>query len=297
MAKNGQPAGIVALLYESQLHRSLPVEVLVRSEVLARYPERYFTPLHRHSFHLLVVCTAGSGQIGVDFDDVDLREGSVVLVRPGQLMQHHVGSRYEALWVVYPDIGAPSDLRDQQSRVSTGPTRWDLPATDADVIKRIVLEMRDEQRRFDGSREHAMLLEAQLRVLLARLRLLTSTPVDSKALPKSFLAYAERLDERYHVDHSVGSYARGLGYSARTLSRACQQVCGKTAKQVLDERIVLEAKRRLAHTEDAGEQIARRLGFADPSHFARFFRRLAGVTPAEFRISRHISLPRQGAIR
>ncbi|MCI0544434.1 MAG: AraC family ligand binding domain-containing protein, partial [Actinobacteria bacterium] len=139
MARNGHRDGIVQLPYESQLHRSLPVEVLVRTEVLARYPEQFFTPMHRHAFHVIVLCTAGSGRIGIDFDDVDLREGSLVRVRPGQLIQHYVHSRFEALWVVYPDVSAPPDVGGHQSDASTGPRRWDLPAPDADVIKRIML--------------------------------------------------------------------------------------------------------------------------------------------------------------
>lgn len=289
MAKNGHPAGILPLPYESRLHRSLPVEVLVRSEVLARYPEQHFTPMHRPAFHLVVVCTAGSGRMGIDFDEIDLRPGTVVRVRPGQVVQHHVAFRFEALWVVYPDVSVPSDL--QESPLAKGPTRWDLPAPDAEVITRIILEMRAEQQHFDGSSDHAMLLEAQLRVLLVRLRLLTGTPSDSRALPKPFLAYIERIDERYGVEHCVASYAQALGYSARTLTRACQQACGQSAKQVLDERIALEAKRHLAHSEAASELIARKLGFADPSHFGRFFRRLAGMTPARFRASARRSPP------
>lgn len=63
---------------------------------------------------------------------------------------------------------------------------------------------------------------------------------------------------------------RALGYAEKTLTRACVQWSGKTAKVLVDQRVVLEAKRSLAHGNDAIATIAHRLGFSEPANFIRF---------------------------
>ena len=78
-------------------------------------------------------------------------------------------------------------------------------------------------------------------------------------------------------------YARRLGYSESTLSRACVAAVGHTAKRAIDLRLVLEAKRLLVHSQATVVQISHQLGFSEPTNFVKFFRRLAGRTPQQFR--------------
>jgi AraC-like DNA-binding protein len=60
-------------------------------------------------------------------------------------------------------------------------------------------------------------------------------------------------------------------------------VTGRSAKQYVDARVTLEAKRLLAHTTLPVAVVGRRLGFAEATNFGKFFRREAGVTPGSFR--------------
>jgi transcriptional regulator GlxA family with amidase domain len=69
----------------------------------------------------------------------------------------------------------------------------------------------------------------------------------------------------------------------RTLTRACLAATGRTAKQVIDDRVVLEARRMLAATALPVATIAQRLGFAAPTHFGRLFHRSTGLPPGSFR--------------
>jgi AraC-like DNA-binding protein len=81
----------------------------------------------------------------------------------------------------------------------------------------------------------------------------------------------------------VEDYARQLGYSVRTLTRASHLATGYGAKRVIQERVLLEAKRLLVHTELTSTAIAARIGMPDPTTFGKFFRRQTGETPADFR--------------
>jgi AraC-like DNA-binding protein len=74
-----------------------------------------------------------------------------------------------------------------------------------------------------------------------------------------------------------------MGYSVRTVTRACLAATGRSAKQVIDDRVTLEAMRLLAVTDDPIADIGRRLGFPEPTNFGRFFHREAGTSPGAFR--------------
>ena len=73
----------------------------------------------------------------------------------------------------------------------------------------------------------------------------------------------------------------------RTLTRASLAVTGRTAKQVVDDRVALEARRLLACTPLSVAEIGRRLGFPEPTNFGRFFHREVGESPGAFRAARH----------
>jgi AraC-like DNA-binding protein len=81
----------------------------------------------------------------------------------------------------------------------------------------------------------------------------------------------------------VEEYADRLGCSVRTLTRACVAAGGRGAKQLIDDRVVLEAKRLLATTQLPVAAIGEELGFPEATNFGRFFAREAGRPPGEFR--------------
>jgi AraC-like DNA-binding protein len=81
----------------------------------------------------------------------------------------------------------------------------------------------------------------------------------------------------------VADYADRLGYSVRTLTRASAAATGRSARELVDARIALEAKRLLAYTDLPASAVGRRLGFSEPTNFGKFFLRRTGITPAAFR--------------
>lgn len=153
-----------------------------------------------------------------------------------------------------------------------------------DRILSSVEEFRYEQDRFDGSPRRVALLQALLSTLLLRIatEIPESTP-DAGRLPQPYLDFRTFIERRLHERPAVVDIARELGYSSRTLDRACQQVTGKTAKQVADERVALEIRRLLTHTHESISRIGADFGFFDPSNFSKFVRRHLGGLPGEIR--------------
>jgi len=91
------------------------------------------------------------------------------------------------------------------------------------------------------------------------------------------------LESDTSARHQALWYADRLGCSAKTLQPAVQQARGKSLKQLIDQRIALEAQRRLVHTVEPIKRVADGLGFDDVSNFVKFFRRAVGSTPLDFR--------------
>lgn len=93
----------------------------------------------------------------------------------------------------------------------------------------------------------------------------------------------ERIEERFRLREPVDAYASALGASARRLRAACAAVAHQSPADMIDQRTILEAKRSLIYGNLPIAQVAYTLGFADPAYFSRFFRKHAGVSPADYR--------------
>jgi AraC-like DNA-binding protein len=107
-----------------------------------------------------------------------------------------------------------------------------------------------------------------------------TTPPSADLLTRRFRL---ALEEHFPRLLEVGDYADLLRVSRTHLNAHLQAETGRTASEIIHERVVLEAKRLLARTSLTASEIAFRLGFHDPSYFGRFFRRCTGQTPGEFR--------------
>jgi AraC family transcriptional regulator, transcriptional activator of pobA len=91
------------------------------------------------------------------------------------------------------------------------------------------------------------------------------------------------VEANFKSEHSVSFYAQELCKSPKTLSNFFALYNDKTPSQVIQERIFIEAKRLLSYTEKTIKQITFELGFEDVSHFSNFFKKLALLSPLDFR--------------
>jgi AraC family transcriptional activator of pobA len=82
---------------------------------------------------------------------------------------------------------------------------------------------------------------------------------------------------------TITQYAKSLNVTRAQLRAASLEITGKPPVRVLEERMLLEAKRTLTYTNMTVAEIAYYLGFSDPAYFSRFFRKLAGEAAAAFR--------------
>ena len=98
-----------------------------------------------------------------------------------------------------------------------------------------------------------------------------------------FPNFCQLIEENYATHQPVSYYARRLGITAAHLNALCRQTVGKSALELIHERMTLEAKRNLVYTSMTISIVSYTIGFSDPAYFTRFFKRQVGLSPKEFR--------------
>ena len=128
-----------------------------------------------------------------------------------------------------------------------------------------------------------LILKALLKVFLLKLirikeHVFTTQDVNQKRVYEFMLL----LEENYQQERNADFYARELGLSSKRLNQILKEKLDKTVMQLIHDRIILEAKRKIIHSENTLKEIAYDLGFTDRPYFSRFFKKQTGVSPEDF---------------
>jgi len=90
------------------------------------------------------------------------------------------------------------------------------------------------------------------------------------------------LESNYQEIRNTDFYAGKLGISSKRLNQILKEKLDKTGMQLIHDRLILEAKRSIIHSESTIKEIADELGFSDRPYFSRFFKKQTGQTPEAF---------------
>ncbi|MGZ9812356.1 helix-turn-helix domain-containing protein [Pseudoroseicyclus sp. H15] len=96
-------------------------------------------------------------------------------------------------------------------------------------------------------------------------------------------AYTGLLERDYAKGLTIAQYAGKLGVTPTHLTRSCRRTCGKSAHDLLTDRVLFEARRRLIETHTPVAEIGAALGFSSPAYFSRAFNAGVGMSPSQFR--------------
>jgi AraC family transcriptional regulator, transcriptional activator of pobA len=225
----------------------------------------------RADFHVVTVVRRGRGEISIDFSGHPLTARSVTWIPPGVVHRWpDIRDLAGDIVLFVPTAPVTPASRDLASGRMTGAC-WTATDLDWPLIRVALAHLRLES----GART------AELSSLLLSALLLRLDPpsVPGQAVNDAFLRFRQAAEEDFRSHHDVVYYARRLGYSPRTLSRGVHAATGRSAKDYLCERLLLEAKRLLAHDRLSQAQCGQRLGFSDAANFSAFFLRETGLRP------------------
>ncbi|UQA95287.1 helix-turn-helix domain-containing protein [Streptomyces halobius] len=272
--------------------RPAGVEVMTLAELRDRAAACRLSTPHRPGFHHLLRLDHGRLVHSVDFREHVLTPGDLLWSRPGQVQHFGDLTGAEGRLVLFE-----SGFLDPATAAAARVEDWYGPAVrhpEGAAARAVDDALRQLHREFDALgglplEVHRAVLRHLLAVLVLRAAHQTGAAdgggerEGTCEAGETYLRFRDAVEREFTHSRQVADYARSLGYAPRTLSRATEAAAGIGAKEFIDRRVVLEAKRLLAHGDQSAARIADRLGFADATNFSKFFQRRAGTTPIAFR--------------
>ncbi|WP_411149927.1 helix-turn-helix domain-containing protein [Streptomyces sp. A30] len=244
--------------------------------------------VHRIDFHVVMLFSGGPVRHMIDFAEYEATAGDLLWIRPGQVHRFSSTCEYRGTVLTMQPGFLPRAVVE-----ATGLYRYDLPPLlhpDEPRLAALRAALAQLQREYEDSSTlplslHTSVLRHSLTAFLLRLAHLAASSAEAarRQSDTTFTLFRDAVEKGFATNHSVSAYADTLGYSRRTLVRAVRAATGETPKGFIDKRVVLEAKRLLAHTDLPIGRVGAAVGFPDAANFSKFFHQHTEMTPAAFR--------------
>ena len=236
--------------------------------------------MHLHGFYEIIWFQKGSGTHYVDFNQYAIAPGTIIFISPGQI--HSFDTKHDQEGYV---LKICAELFDDFVSLSC----VTVQDKDSAALEMLVAAIQEELKKEDslGHREalHALVKLFVIMVRRSYAEINPSAPNPHKVSYKAFLNFRKLIEENYCRLHTVKDYASLLNVSSKTLTLYVNECSKYSPLELINNRIILEAKRLLRYSVLSVKEIAFRLGFEDPSYFAKFFKRLVKQSPADYRES------------
>jgi len=246
------------------------------------------TPVpHRHEYFEIFWVLEGTGRQSIDFIEYDMNPGQIFFITPGQVHDVHT-------------------LPDNIYAISFNAEFIDSEAKSQLPIDRLFLQNRCERPYVftdaQGSKELRSLIDIISRELQS-----TSKDKDLMSiLLVSFLRYVMRyldeedcfhrastdmrmvkllklIDSNFRERKDTGFYSDNLAMTSKRLNELSKTQFSRTVTELIHEKTIVEARRKLAFTDETIKRISLNLGYKDTSYFCRFFKRVSEQSPQSFR--------------
>lgn len=260
------------------------------SSYLDKYYEHLHFP-HRHSFYHLVLFTKGKGFHTIDFTRFDVKLFQIYFMIPGQVHSWHFEGKTDGFIINFSENFFKSFLLNPHyldhfgffsgiSEEGVGQLPGEIHQEVVRLFESIITAAGNKEK------NHTDLV----RILLLQLFMLVDNSLigqNNKAIPQQkqmlLRGFRRLIDTHYRSIRLPKEYADLLYVTPNHLNALCQDLLGKTAGELIRDRVLLEAKRLLTNAKMTVTEIAYDLNFQDNSYFNRFFKKYTGMTPDEFR--------------
>lgn len=249
------------------------------------------TKPHKHNSYLSILFTKGSGRHEVDFNSYEIKPGSVFLLAPGQT--HHWELSEDIDGYIFSHTANFYDLHYSHNRIHQFPFFYSIQNTpflflkdeNIKIIEPLFKKIFDEYLSTEAFQLQIILSYIDIiYVELSRFYLRENSQkiIKANSYSEKFQQFETLIEKNYTEEKSPSQYADWMNISPKHLNRITKTVIGKTASEVITDRIVLEAKRRVLHTKNNFSSIAESLGYDDYAYFSKLFKKASGLTPSGF---------------
>lgn len=239
---------------------------------------------HRHDFFQIILITAGSGQHQIDFIRHKVVSNQVFIMKPGQMHSWELSKGVKGYVVEFnhQSLNLSKTNSDLINLFSFSPDVHQFRHKhDFQMLIKLSEIMIAE---FKAQREmHDLCLQGYLLSFVIQIIRSGERLVKQEKTITIIENFKQLLENNFKEVHTVGFYAQELGVSSKALTMQLSRSIGKPPRALIQERILLEAKRYLAFSSLSIADIGYKLGFEDANYFTRFFRLHEKKTPALFR--------------
>lgn len=247
---------------------------------------------HRHAYYTVLLVEKAEGQHTIDYTVFPFQDLEVHFISPGQIHQVALTTKPSG-WVMtfsrefLVENNIPESFI---SNINLFSSFGDSPPLkiDQDTFERLLNILKEMETCLPSNLNYRMrALGALLQLFLIYCN--NSASLNPRQLDEHhpgicILRDFKQLIDKHYVDwHKVQEYATDIHITPKHLSQTVKSITGKSAKELIQDRLILEAKRLLLHTEMNIKEIAYAIGFEEPLHFSGFFKKLEGHSPSEFR--------------
>lgn len=248
---------------------------------------------HRADFYHILIVREGKGIHLVDFKPVKLSSNSVLFIKKGKVHFFDETEDMQGELILFTEnffCRNHDDLKFIQSTIlfndllETTPLKFKDKKGLMVVLDTMKSELANQPKEF----HHEILQNLLHNFMIEAHREKRSQGF--KELPKGAnldytLLFNQLLETHFLKVKSVKEYATLIHVSEKRLSQATTDIVGKSPKEIINERVILEAKRLLVYTNQAIKEIAFHLGFGETTNFIKYFKLQTQETPMEFRES------------
>lgn len=271
----------------SKVGKGMPYEIVNHEDLMKN--DHVFQPSLR-DFHVIFWFKKGRGNYYIDFVEHEIEPNTIILISKDYLhyfkpfdptecelqsipfkpeflyksdvdlqnmFKFNVGSHYEGIQLFKPNTQQTAFLNQISEQMFEIKTHWDQPQQSHGFYHLLSL----------------FLTQCEL----------IGEQKDIEEKSPEILQFNQLLEDHFKQEAKVEFYASKMFLSNKVLGRIVKQQYNKTPKTVIDERRTLEIKRLLQGSQLPIKEISYELGFDEPTNMVKFFKKMEGMTPKEFR--------------
>lgn len=269
---------------------NLKVDFLIKKIEDIYEKEKNNPPIpHQHDFYTIIWSINAFGKHTIDFEEHELKPNTIYFIHPEQVHQFIASEKPSGYVIMFTKeflmrTGTPKMFIHQLTllkEVGT-PSVFNLKGRQILEISEIIeplFKVYKEDSTFKTEKASAY-------ITLLLISIFDNNPKTliflNNPIIDVLIDFKAKVDENYKLTHKVVDYARELGVESPNLNDAVRKFTGISAKEFIQKKILLEAK-KLAYFSDLNtKEIGQILGFDDPSHFSKFFRSQTQITFSDF---------------
>lgn len=250
---------------------------------------------HRHDYYNIYFVEKGRGFHNIDFTRFEVTDRQLYFVLPGQMHQLVFDERPQGRIISFTEEflisnAIPEYLINDIYLFDEYGESPPLPVNEQSVP--VYKNLFDQIEMFAGSLEKYTLeaVGALVKLLLIQCNNhcalhKTDNPQFLETSNHLLRNFKQLLNVHFADLHMVNDYADKLAVTPDYLNKTVKSITGKSAKEHIQSKLIVEAKRSLLFSRLSNKELAYNLGFDESAHFNNFFKKNTGLTPNEFRVS------------